>query len=98
MRATALMLFAAIALSAASVKAAIMLPAPEGGQRNIIKVWGGCGWGWHPVPGHWSYYLGGWVPPHCVPNGAGYPNHGYGNGYWNGGSRERHENQDEDRD
>jgi len=35
---------------------------------GIVQVWGGCGWGWHPVPGHWSRWRGGWVPPHCAPN------------------------------
>ena len=35
---------------------------------GTVHVWGGCGWGWHPVPGHWSRWRGGWVPPHCAPN------------------------------
>src|SRR6266851_3319225 len=35
---------------------------------GIVQVWGGCGWGWHPVPGHWSRWRGGWVPPHSAPN------------------------------
>ena len=35
---------------------------------SIVQAWGGCGWGWHPVPGHWSRWRGGWVPPHCAPN------------------------------
>ncbi len=42
----------------------------------LVQAWGGCGWGWHPVPGHWSQWRGGWVPPHCAPNryyGAGTP-------------------------
>jgi len=34
--------------------------------RGIVQVWDG--WGWHPVPGHWSRWRGGWVPPHCAPN------------------------------
>src|SRR6266481_6103632 len=38
---------------------------------GIVKVWGGCGWGWHPVPGHWSQWMGGLVPPHCAPNRYG---------------------------
>jgi len=33
---------------------------------GIVPVWGGCGWGWHPVLGHWSRWWGGWVPPHCA--------------------------------
>jgi hypothetical protein len=47
------------------------VPAPA-----IVQAGGGCGWGWHPVPGHWSQWRGGWVPPHCAPNryyGAGTP-------------------------
>jgi hypothetical protein len=35
---------------------------------GTVQAWGGCGWGWHPVPGHWSRWRGGWVPPHCAPN------------------------------
>jgi hypothetical protein len=35
---------------------------------GIVQVWGGCGWGWHPVHGHWSRWRGEWVPPHCAPN------------------------------
>lgn len=35
-------------------------------RANIVQVWGGCGWGGRPVPGHWSPWRG-WVPPHCVP-------------------------------
>jgi hypothetical protein len=41
-------------------------PAP-----GIVNVWGGCGRGWHPVPGHWSQWRDGWVPPHCAPNDYG---------------------------
>ena len=35
---------------------------------GIVHIWGGCGWGWHPVPSHWSRWRGGWVLPHCAPN------------------------------
>ena len=54
--------------------------------RSIVQAAGGCGPGFHPVPGHWSRWRGGWVPPHCVPNwhgayGGGY----YGRGYYGGG-------------
>src|SRR5262245_4390708 len=61
-------------------------PTNTGIKPGIIHVWGGCGWGWHPVPGHWSGWRG-WVPPHCAPNhagawqgayrGPGYPNWGW---------------------
>ena len=40
-----------------------LVPAP-----GIVKVWGGCGWGWHAVPGQWSRWRGGWVLPQCAPN------------------------------
>jgi hypothetical protein len=36
--------------------------------RDIVQVRGGCGWGWHPVSGHWSRWRGGWIPPHCAPD------------------------------
>jgi hypothetical protein len=56
---------------------------------GIVKAWGGCGWGWHPVPGHWSRWRGEWVPPHCAPNhyyGSGGPYGSWGGpyGYWGG--------------
>lgn len=68
------------------------VPAATGPARGIVQVWGGCGWGWHPVPGHWSQWRGGWVPPHCAPNhyagGAGWggPYGGWGGPYrtWGG--------------
>jgi len=37
-------------------------PAVNSPAPGIVKVWGGCGRGWHPVPGHWSQWRGGWVP------------------------------------
>jgi hypothetical protein len=61
-----------LALSAPAVAHAIPLantaPAGTFPATGIIQVWGGCGWGWHPVAGHWSRWRGGWVPPHCAPN------------------------------
>jgi hypothetical protein len=33
-------------------------PAKAGTAPGIVKVWGGCGPGWHPVPGHWSRWRG----------------------------------------
>jgi len=35
-------------------------PATTGPAPGIVKAWGGCGWGWHPIPGHWSPW-GAWV-------------------------------------
>ena len=43
-------------------------PIRMGAAPGIVQVWGGCGPGWQPVPGHWSQWRGGWVPPHCAPN------------------------------
>jgi hypothetical protein len=75
-------------------------PVKSGTAPAIVQVWGGCGWGSHPVPGHWSQWRGGWVPPHCAPNrdGAGWggPYGGWSPGpyrnwsawqapYWNAG-------------
>jgi hypothetical protein len=64
---------------------------------GVVKVWAGCGWGWHPVPGHWNPWGGQWVPPHCEPDhyGAWGPYRGWGGpygvnsgwgpyGYWQG--------------
>jgi hypothetical protein len=73
---------------------------------GIIKVWDGCGWGWHPVPGHWSQWRGVWVPPHCAPNryyGAWAPYGGWGGPYgsWEvpyGGWRPYGGRQDSDED
>ncbi len=53
-----------------------------------VQVWGGCGWGWHPVPGHWSRWRGGWVPPPCAPShydGWWGPYGGWNNAYGWGG-------------
>jgi succinate dehydrogenase/fumarate reductase flavoprotein subunit len=22
----------------------------------LVQAWGGCGWGWHPVPGYWNQW------------------------------------------
>ena len=89
MRLAALTLVGAVgpAISAASANAAPAVPNldPQDAS-NIVQAAGGCGPGFHPVPGHWSRWRGGWVPPHCVPNwrgayGGGY----YGRGYYGGG-------------
>ena len=63
-------------------------PISAGMEPPIIRVWGACGWGWHPVPGHWSYWRGEWVPPHCAPNryyGSWGPYRGWGRPYDAGG-------------
>jgi hypothetical protein len=58
--------------------------------QGMVQVWGGCGWGWHPVPSHWSRWRGGWVPPHCAPNryyGGWGPYGGWENAYGSWGGR-----------
>ena len=60
-----LALIAPIAGQVAPVGSSMKQPVQA---TEIVKIWGGCGWGWHPVPGHWSRWRGGWVPPHCAPN------------------------------
>ncbi len=92
MRLTALTLIGALGLiaTAASAQAAPVVPTPDAHQApGIVQVWGGCGPGGRPVPGHWSPYRGMWVPPHCAPAfrpygyyGGGYGGYGGGNPYW----------------
>lgn len=69
MRLAALTLIGALGLAAGtmSANAAPAVPALDRQAPGIVQVWGGCGPGWHPVPGHWSRWRGGWVPPHCAP-------------------------------
>ena len=58
------------------------------GAAGIVQVAGGCGPGWHPVPGHWSQWRGEWVPPRCAPNryyGNQGPYQGGGGPYYGGG-------------
>ncbi len=87
MRLTILTLAAALGLaaSALSAQAAPAVPLRGDHASAIVKVWGGCGPGGHPVPGHWSRWRG-WVPPHCAPNWgpyAGYrPYWGWHRYYW----------------
>ena len=80
-----LALSAPIAGHAAPSGSSMKQLAPAGG---IVQVWGGCGWGWHPVPGHWSQWRGGWVPPHCAPNHyyRGWGPYGAGQGAYGGGA------------
>jgi hypothetical protein len=95
MRILGLALAGALALTAPLAASAFPLtgktgPAAGGPVPGLEKVWGGCGRGWHPVPGHWSQWRGGWVPPHCAPNeyGGGWgggPYRGQPGPYWGGG-------------
>ena len=80
MRLTALTLIGALGLAATAVsaQAAPVVPTPDAHQASgIVQVWGGCGPGFHPVPGHWSPYRG-WVPPHCAPHRPYGPYAGWG--------------------
>jgi len=63
------MLALAIPMAAHALPVGSNVGTPATGTvPGIVQVWGGCGWGWHPVPGHWNQWRGGWVPPHCAPN------------------------------
>ena len=86
MRFATLTFIGALGLAAVAGSAsAAPLAAPAlavSGSPNIIQVWGGCGRGFRPVPGHWSRWRGGWVPPHCAANRGPYgPYAGYRR-YW----------------
>jgi hypothetical protein len=84
MRLTILSLIGAVALTgtAMSAKAAPIVAEPAADHASgIVQVWGGCGQGGRPVPGHWSPWRGVWVPPHCVPNYYGGYRVYYGGGY-----------------
>lgn len=75
MRTLALALVAVVCLGASSLaQASPTAPAIGRDDPNIIRVWGGCGWGWHPTP--W----GGCAPNHRYWNGGGYYHP-----YWHGG-------------
>jgi hypothetical protein len=81
-----------LAATAVSARAAPVVPNLDAHQASgIVQVWGGCGPGFRPVPGHWSQWRGAWIPPHCAPNhygggyGGGYYGRGYGGGYYGGG-------------
>jgi hypothetical protein len=71
MRLTALTLIGALGLAATAVsaRAAPVVPTLGAHQASgIVQVWGGCGPGFRPVPGHWSRWRRAWIPPHCAPN------------------------------
>jgi hypothetical protein len=83
MRFARLTLIGALSLAAVAVSSARAAPlVPDlavPAKPGIVQVWGGCGWGFHPVPAHWSRWRGGWVPPHCAPHRGPYgPYAGWG--------------------
>jgi hypothetical protein len=70
-----------LAATAESARAAPVVPTLDAHQASgIVQVWGGCGPGGRPVPGHWSPWRGAWIPPHCAPSYYGYGGF-YGGGY-----------------
>lgn len=81
MRLAALTLIGALGLAATapSARAAPVVPNLDAHRPSgIVQVWGGCGPGSRPVPGHWSRMRGAWIPPHCAPNYGPYrPYAGY---------------------
>ena len=78
MRLTILSLIGAVGLAVAanSASAAPMLAPEAQPNAGIVKVWGGCGPGFRPVPGHWSRWRG-WIPPHCAPFARPWGPYGY---------------------
>ena len=59
----------AIGLSLAAMtasKAMPVAPLDQSEQADIIRVAGGCGWGWHRV--RWWDRWGRWHWERCVPN------------------------------
>jgi hypothetical protein len=42
-------------------------PPPPAYYPAPVATYGGCGWGAHWVPAHYSR-IGQWVPGHCRPN------------------------------
>ena len=88
MRLAALTLIGALGLAATAVsaRAAPVVPNLDAHQASgIVQVWGGCGPGARPVPGHWSRMRGGLDPAALRPQlrpyrpYAGYrPYYGYG--------------------
>jgi hypothetical protein len=86
MRLATFILIGAFGLAAAAVSARAAPLAPGLAAQptpNIVQVWGGCGRGFHPVPGHWSQWRGGWVPPHCAPSHGPYGPYAGWHPYWN---------------
>jgi hypothetical protein len=76
MRLAALTFIGAIGLAMSANAAPVMPAAPaKAEETGIVKIWGPCGWGFHPTP--WGY---------CVPNRYGYyrPYRHWG-GYYGGG-------------
>jgi hypothetical protein len=82
MRLAVLTMIGALGLTATtlSAQAAPFAPPADHTRAAIIQVYGGCGPGYGPVPGHWRGPY--WVPPHCGPlRGAWGPRH-YWRPYW----------------
>jgi hypothetical protein len=69
MRTTTLAVVCTLVLAALPVQAAPTLRGAVTVDRSaaVQQVSGGCGVGWHRVPG-WRDRYGNWHPGHCVPN------------------------------
>jgi hypothetical protein len=62
---------AALPLAANAVPMGPSVPAVDSASA-VELVAGGCGPGWHPVPGHFTPW-GRWIPWHCRPNHYWWP-------------------------
>ncbi len=82
MRATMLVVVAALSMAATGAvpanAAPMMLNDITKASPNIVQVWGGCGWGFHPT------YWAGCVPnrPHYYRPYWRYRHYGYYRPYW----------------
>ena len=96
MKRLAVAMLGAIALGSVTIAASAAPIMPNHSSQtdpNIIPVWGGCGWGFHPnpwgrcVPNRWGYYryrpYYGYRPYSRYYYGGGYPywRHRYWYGY-----------------
>jgi hypothetical protein len=85
MRLTALTLIGALGLAATAVPARaapVVANLDAHSAFGIVEVRGGCGPGFHPVPGHWSQWRGAWIPPHCAPSYRPYRPYASYHPYW----------------
>ena len=82
MRLAALSMIGALGLAASTMaaQATPFAPPADHADSGIIQVWGGCGPGAGPVPGHWRGPY--WVPPHCRPVYQAWGPRPYWQPYW----------------
>jgi hypothetical protein len=85
MRLTILTLNGALGIAATALSAHAAPVAPTLAARpapGIVQVRGGCGPGFHPVPGHCLRWRGAWIAPHCSPNHGPYGPYAAWHPYW----------------